>query len=226
VKVEPPPSLRFQRYQFAHLTGRWRKRSYRSELRVETPKAEEDCHRLLPELARRMFRRNGAVDIPRYHPSRETDQFGESSLIAGRACLAINASRVPQFGNVVFLHWLTLRGSLTSAWATVFSRAYDCRNGGRETVWIFRWQEMAGPGQNLETGARDEFGDAFSGRTREEGIAFTPEYLAGDADPWKSRLDRCVQSWQIAQAHLEDIARVPYAPGRGHQLAIGGERKV
>jgi hypothetical protein len=79
VKVDPPPSLRFQRYQFAHLTGRWRKRSYRSELRVETPKAEEDCHRLLPELARRMFRRNGAVD------GEDLVQIGEMALMEGLA---------------------------------------------------------------------------------------------------------------------------------------------
>jgi hypothetical protein len=77
VKDEPPPSLRFQRYQFAHLAGRWRKRSYRSALRVEPPKTEEDCHRLLPELARRMFRPNGAVDVE------DLVQIGEMVLVDG-----------------------------------------------------------------------------------------------------------------------------------------------
>jgi hypothetical protein len=79
VKDEPPPSLRFQRYQFAHLAGRWCKRSYRSELRVETPKTEEDCHRLIPELARRMFRPNGAVDVE------DLVQIGEMVLMEGLA---------------------------------------------------------------------------------------------------------------------------------------------
>jgi len=77
VRDEPPPSLRFQRYQFAHLAGRWRKPSYRSELRVEPPKTEEDCHRLLPELARRMFRPNGAIDIE------DLVQIGEIALMEG-----------------------------------------------------------------------------------------------------------------------------------------------
>jgi hypothetical protein len=77
VRSEPPPSLRFQRYQFAHLAGRWRKRSHRSELRVEPPKTEEDCHRLLPELARRMFRPNGAVGIE------DLVQIGEIALMEG-----------------------------------------------------------------------------------------------------------------------------------------------
>jgi hypothetical protein len=73
----PPPSLRFQRYQFAHLAGHWRKRSYRSELRVEPPKTEDDCHRLLPELARRMFRPNGAID------NEDLVQIGEIALMEG-----------------------------------------------------------------------------------------------------------------------------------------------
>lgn len=77
MRDEPPPSLRFQRYQFAHLAGRCRKRSYRSELCVETPQTEEDCHRLLPELARRMFRPNGAVDVE------DLEQIGEMVLMKG-----------------------------------------------------------------------------------------------------------------------------------------------
>ncbi|MBE0660338.1 MAG: hypothetical protein IH602_21775 [Bryobacteraceae bacterium] len=74
---EPPPSLRFQRYQFSHRAGRWRKRSYRSALRVEKPKTEQDCHRLLPELARRMYRPNGSVDLE------DLMQIGELKLAEG-----------------------------------------------------------------------------------------------------------------------------------------------
>lgn len=77
MRDEPPPSLRFQRYQFAHLAGRWRKPSYRSELRVEPPRTEEDCHRLLAELARRMVRPNGVVDVE------DLAQIGEIALVEG-----------------------------------------------------------------------------------------------------------------------------------------------
>lgn len=74
-----PPSLRFQRYQFSRLAGRWRKRSYRSALRVEKPKTEQDCHRLLPELARLMFRPNGSVAVE------DLQQIGELALMEGLA---------------------------------------------------------------------------------------------------------------------------------------------
>ena len=82
---EVPPSLRFQRYQFAHLAGGYRKRSYRSGLRVEAPRTVEDCHRLLPGLARRMFRPNGSVD------EEDLVQIGEVKLAEGLNRLQLRA---------------------------------------------------------------------------------------------------------------------------------------
>ncbi len=60
---EPPPHLKFQRYQFAHVPGRFRKRSYRSQLSVAVPKKVEECHRLIGKLARRIYLPNGSVDV-------------------------------------------------------------------------------------------------------------------------------------------------------------------
>ena len=79
MRDEPPPSLRFQRYQFAHLARSLCKRSYRSGLCVEEPRTIEECHRLLRSVARRMFRPNGSVDLE------DLVQIGETVLAEGKA---------------------------------------------------------------------------------------------------------------------------------------------
>lgn len=88
MRDEPPPSLRFQRYQFSHVAGRWRKRSYCSKLSVEAPRTEEDCYRLLPALARRLFRPNGAVEVE------DLEQIGELVLMEGLARMRRRALRI------------------------------------------------------------------------------------------------------------------------------------
>ena len=59
---EPPPHLKFQRYQFANLSGRFRKRSYRSSLGVTVPKKVEDCHVAIRKMAQKLYMPNGSVD--------------------------------------------------------------------------------------------------------------------------------------------------------------------
>lgn len=74
---EVPRALRYQTCQFARPGKAFRQRSYRSGLRVETPRTVEDCHRLIPELARQMYRPNGSVDVE------DLAQLGELALLEG-----------------------------------------------------------------------------------------------------------------------------------------------
>ena len=86
--AEPPSALRYQRYQCAHINGRFRKRSYRSGLRINPPRTLEECEGLLRELARRMHLPNGSVDVE------DLVQIGQMVLWEGLQNLRARGMRV------------------------------------------------------------------------------------------------------------------------------------
>jgi len=86
---EPPSHLRYQRYQFSHTGGRFRKRSYRSGLGVAVPKNVEGCRRLIRMLAKKVYVRNGSVD------EEDLVQIGETLLWEHVPALDSGAIRRP-----------------------------------------------------------------------------------------------------------------------------------
>jgi hypothetical protein len=72
---EVPVFLRYQRYQFTQITGSFRKRSFRSELRVKPPQDPGECHGQLKQLAQDIHLPNGSVDVE------DLVQIGEIALL-------------------------------------------------------------------------------------------------------------------------------------------------
>jgi len=85
--VEPPAYLRYQPYQFTHLARRFRKRSYRSGLRVSPPRSLAECPGLIKKLAQKVYSPNGSVDVE------DLVQIGEVVLQEGLQDLHARAIR-------------------------------------------------------------------------------------------------------------------------------------
>jgi len=74
---EAPVSLRFQRYQFAHLAGNITRPCYRSGLQVSVPRNVGEFRLLVKTLARKLHRANGSVS------EEDLVQIGELTLLEG-----------------------------------------------------------------------------------------------------------------------------------------------
>ena len=86
--AEPPPALRYQRYQFGLIGGHFRKRSYRSGLRTNPPRNLKECDGLIWKLARRMHFQNGSVEVE------DLVQIGQTVLWEGLENLRARAVRL------------------------------------------------------------------------------------------------------------------------------------
>ncbi len=85
---EVPPDLRYQRYQFTHITGTFSERSYRSGLRIDPPQTLEECSGYIRRLAKKLYFRNVSVDVD------DLVQIGETALWEGLQDLQARAIRL------------------------------------------------------------------------------------------------------------------------------------